>query len=289
MTQSLQETVTAAIIEQLEQGTAPWRKPWEGGASLQLPENGTTHNQYNGINIPLLWISADKQNFTSHEWATYKQWADNKEQVKKGEKGSLIVYYDTFKKEVDGEEKKIPFIKSSNVFNRCQLQSYDPAAEHKTTPLVERISAAEDFFKNTGAEICFDGGFKAFYRPSTDSIHLPVPGAFKGTETQSATEAFYSTMAHETGHWSGTEKRCNRNMGKRFGDEAYAMEELVAELTAAFTCAGLGITDGAKPDNASYLNSWLKVMKADSKAIFTAASEASKAHEFLKSLQPTGV
>ena len=147
-------------------------------------------------------------------------------------------------------------------------------------PEIEPIDAAEAFVRATGAAIAH-GGTRAYYRPSTDTIQLPDRTAFVGTATSTAQESYYSTLLHELTHWTSPEQRCNRTLGKRFGDDAYAMEELVAELGAAFLCAELGITMEARLDHAQYLASWLSVLKADKKAIFTAASGASKAVEFL--------
>ena len=126
----------------------------------------------------------------------------------------------------------------------------------------------------------------AFYRLSTDSIHLPPRDAFIGTQTSTPAESYFSTLCHELCHWTSHESRCHRQLGKRFGDQAYAVEELVAELGAAFLCADLQITDDPRADHAQYLASWLAVLKADKKAIFTAASKASEAAAFLAALQP---
>ena len=128
------------------------------------------------------------------------------------------------------------------------------------------------------------GGGRAFYRPATDSIQLPPRDAFIGSPTSTPAEAYYSTMLHELTHWTSAETRCNRQLGKRFGDQAYAIEELVAELGAAFLCADLGITDEPRADHAQYLAAWLSVLKADKKAIFTAASKASEAAAFLAAI-----
>ena len=131
------------------------------------------------------------------------------------------------------------------------------------------------------------GGSRACYVPRTDNIHLPPRDMFFGTATSTAAEAYASTKLHELTHWTSAEARCNRQLGKRFGDDAYAMEELIAELGAAFLCADLGITDTPRADHAQYLDNWLRVLKADKKAIFTAASKASQAADFLASFQPT--
>ena len=285
----LYEKITATIIEQLEAGTKPWQKPWEGSGSatpLAMPTNASTGNTYRGINIPLLWMAAENGEYACHEWSTYRQWQEQKESVGKGEKGTLIIYYDTFEKEQDdGDLKKMPFIKCSYVFNRCQLASYTPGSIVPPTPkpLIERIAAVDEFIANTKAIIEHKGN-RACYVPAKDKIYMPKAEAFIATEGSTATENYYSTLLHETAHWSGHPTRCNRNLKGRFGSQHYAMEELVAELSAAFLCASLDITNAPRPDHANYLASWLKALKDDKKAIFTAASQAHKATDYLSAL-----
>jgi antirestriction protein ArdC len=132
------------------------------------------------------------------------------------------------------------------------------------------------------------GGERAFYRPADDIIQMPERERFLGTETSTPTEAYYGTLLHELTHWTGAKKRCDREFGKRFGDQAYAMEELVAELGAAFLCADLGISVTPRQDHAAYIDNWLSVLKADKKAIFTAASKAAQASDYLAGLQDRG-
>ena len=155
-----------------------------------------------------------------------------------------------------------------------------PVIDAPTVIPMTPIEQAEAFVAATGAQIDY-GGTRAFYRPSTDSIQLPPREAFIGSPTSTPAESYYSTILHELTHWTSAESRCNRQLGKRFGDQAYAMEELVAELGAAFLCADLHITDEPRVDHAQYLASWLSVMKEDKKAIFTAASKASEAAAYL--------
>ncbi len=173
------------------------------------------------------------------------------------------------------------FARATPVFAAEQVEGYAaPALPEPPANPVEPIERAEAFVAATGA-IIHHGGSRAFYRRSTDEIHLPPREAFIGTATSTAAEAYYSTKLHEMTHWTGIESRCNRQFGKRFGDDAYAIEELVGELGAAFLCADLGISDAPRADHAQYLDTWLRVLKADKKAIFTAASMASQAAEFL--------
>lgn len=290
----LHEKITNTILQQLEQGTRPWIKPWNGQNTVPfaLPKNGTTGNHYRGINIPLLWIAAEAGNFPTQEWASFKQWQGWDECVAKGEKGTMIIYYNTVEREQeDGDPKRIPFIKASYVFNRCQLASYTPNTiedQPEPTPLVERLTAVDHFIANSKALI-EHRGTRACYMPGLDKIYMPPEHSFIDTEQSSATENYYSTLLHETSHWSGHPTRCNRKLDGRFGSNAYAFEELIAELSAAFLCAKLEISNAPRPDHASYLASWLKVLRDDKKAILTAASEASKVVDFLETLQPKKV
>jgi antirestriction protein ArdC len=287
----IHQQVTDIIIKQLEKGTVPWHKPWKGEdtKAFDLPYNGITKNHYRGINIVLLWSSAIEKQYASAEWGTFKQWADKKEMIRKGEKGSMIVYYDTIEKEEDDEIRKIPFLKTSYVFNRCQLNSYQPSEKEGTNEprpsLVERIQTVDDFIGNTKA-IIEHGQRGACFSPNEDKIYMPVTEAFVDTESCTATEGYYSTLLHELVHWSGTPNRLDRTKGKKFGDQNYATEELVAELGAAFLCTEYNIATAEKGDHASYIAGWLKVLKDNKHCIITAASEASKAVHYLKGLQP---
>lgn len=286
----IHQQVTDTIIQQLEAGTVPWHKPWKGDNNnvFTIPKNFTTGNKYRGINIVLLWSAAIAHDYPTQEWGSFKQWQDKKEAVRKGEKGSMIVYYDTMEREVDGETKKIPFVKSSVVFNRSQLASYQPAEKEETlnaVPLIERIKVVDDFITNTGANVEHKN-YTACYIPSQDKILMPLPEAFVDTEACNATEGYYSTLLHELTHWTGSKERLNREGGKRFGDENYATEELVAELGAAFMCSEFEITATIKTDHASYIANWLKALRDNKHCVFTAASEASKAVTYLQELQP---
>lgn len=286
----IHQQVTDTIIQQLEKGVVPWHKPWNGGQDriLTIPQNFTTGKRYRGVNILLLWTSAFNQQFASDEWASLKQWNEKKEFIRKGEKGTLIIYYDTIEKEVDDEIKKIPFIKASKVFNRCQLASYEakqPEELSNKENLVKRIEQVDAFIKNTNVIVEHEG-FSAYYRPSLDKIVMPWQETFMDTDTCTATEGYYSTLLHELTHWTGAPNRLARQGGKKFGDNGYATEELVAELGAAFLCTEFGIATADKGDHASYIDHWLKVLKENKHCIITAASEASKAVDFMQGLQP---
>ena len=185
----------------------------------------------------------------------------------------------------DTETEKRLMARASTVFNAQQVDGYEPEPlEPVSEDPVAPIQQAEAFVTATEAKVRH-GGNRAYYSRSTDHIQMPERERFLGSETSSATEAYYGTLLHELTHWSGHEDRCQRQFGKRFGDNAYAMEELVAELGSAFLCADLGIAQAPRADHAAYIDSWLQVLKADKKAVFTAASQASKAADFLAAVQ----
>lgn len=283
--------VTARIIEDLEAGTRPWMKPWsagntEGRITRPLRHNGTP---YRGMNVLLLWGAAMERGFNAPLWMTYKQAQALGAQVRKGETGSLVVYADRFTKTEAGDagqeiEREIPFMKGYTVFNVEQIdglpEQYRPAPR-PALPALQLHQAAEAFFARVGATIRH-GGNRAYYAPSLDVVQLPPAEAFRDAESYAATKA------HELIHWTGHKDRCAREFGKRFGDQAYAFEELVAELGAAFLCADLGITPEIRDDHAAYLAHWLQVLKADKRAIFTAAAQAQRAADHLASLQEPG-
>jgi antirestriction protein ArdC len=283
------QQVTDTIIKQLEAGTIPWQQSWVNSQSgLSLPKNAVTGNNYRGINIVLLWSAALDKKFPSNEWASFKQWQSKNENIRKSEKGNFVVYADTFEKEIDNETKKIPFLKYSIVFNRSQLANFKPEdfesaiAENK---VVDKIELIEDFVANTFANIGNrEGG--ACYIPALDKILMPPMNSFLDTKSCSASENYYSTLFHEMTHWTGHEKRLNRSLKGRFGDHAYAEEELIAELGAAFLGAEFNISSPEKTDHASYIANWLKVLKDNKKFVISAASEASKAVDFVNEIQP---
>ncbi len=285
--------VTNRIIEDLEQGVRPWFKPWNaehaaGRITRPLRHNGEA---YKGINILMLWASAELQGFGCPFWMTFQQAKELGGFVKKGEHGSPVVYASTFKKTDEGEngeeiEAEIPFLKEYTVFNASQVEGlpdkyYALAEPREETP--SRIERADKFFANTKADIR-TGGTRAFYAIDADYVRMPPFEAFRDAESHSA------TLAHECCHWTRHPSRLDRDFGrKKWGDEGYAMEELVAELGSAFLCADLQITPEVREDHAAYIQNWLKVLKEDRKAVFSAASHASKAVDFLHGLQPQPV
>jgi antirestriction protein ArdC len=282
--------VTDKIIADLERGNLTWLQPWQAGhAAGQISKPlRAIGKPYQGINVIMLWASAIEQGFDCPIWLTYKQAVELGGQVRKGEKGSLVVYADTFKKleaNDKGEDIKtaIPFMKGYTVFNAQQIDGLPEHFNARTEPQhsqpIETIEQAERFFSSTKADIRH-GGNQAFYSPDRDSVQMPEIQAFRNSES------YYATLAHEMTHWTRHETRLNRDFGrKRFGDAGYAMEELVAEIGAAFLCADLGITPETREDHAAYVASWLKALKNDKRAIFTAASYAQRAVDHLHSYQ----
>lgn len=281
--------VTQTIIAQLENGVRPWHKPWNAAHAAGCITRPLRHNgkPYSGINILMLWAAAEEQGFECPIWLTFQQAKELGGNVKKGQHGSPVVYANTFKKTETNDagdeiEQEIPFLKQYTVFNALQcegLPAHFYAVAQAPNADIERIPHAERFVANTKAELR-TGGNRAYYSQSTDHIQMPPLMSFE------TAESYVSTLVHELTHWTKHSVRLDRDLGrKRFGDEGYAMEELVAELGASFLCADLGITPEVMPEHASYLDSWLKVLKADKRAIFTAASLASKAAEYLHMMQ----
>jgi len=288
--QDVYSKVTNKIINDLERGNLTWLQPWQAGhAAGQISKPlRAIGKPYQGINVIMLWASAMEQGFDCPIWLTYKQAAELGGQVKKGEKGSLVVYADTFTRTEANDkgeeiETAIPFMKGYSVFNAQQIEKLPEHFYARNTPQhsqpLQRNEQAERFFTSTKAAIQH-GGNQAYYSPSTDSIQIPDLQSFHNAE------GYFATLAHEMTHWTRHESRLNRDLGrKRFGDAGYAMEELVAEIGAAFLCADLGITPETREDHAAYVASWLKVLKDDKRAIFTAASYAQKAVDHLHGYQ----
>ncbi|MBM1227332.1 DUF1738 domain-containing protein [Ponticoccus sp. SC2-23] len=278
------QEITNRIVDAIETA-GDFRLPWikKTGGSFARPVNVASKNPYNGVNVVSLWVSALAAEFPSNVWGTYRQWQEKGCQVRKGEKSSLVVFYKTFEVEdlneqtgeVEAGERMIA--RASRVFNAAQVDGFEIEAEDlPEEPAFDPIARAERFAAATGVNI-EEGGDQACFIPSLDMIRMPERRRFTGTDSTTAAEGFYSTLAHELVHWSGVEKRLARDMSGRFGDEAYAIEELVAELGAAFLCADLGITAEPREDHACYIKNWLAVLKNDKKAIFTAAAKASQA------------
>lgn len=289
------DTITTNIINAIEQGAGEFRMPWHRASTANgIPCNAVTGTEYKGSNILTLWATAGAKGYGSNRWATFKQWQSVGAQVRKGEKSATGIYFNMLERENEdtgeakGKSKAIPFARPFHLFNAAQVDGYNSESVAPRQDLTETIRNADDVIAATRARITHEGS-RAFYRPSTDEIYMPPRDAFIGTETSTATEAYYSTTLHELAHWTGHGSRLARDFtrSKRFGDEAYAGEELVAELGAAFLCARLGITNEPRADHAQYLAHWLKVLKGDSRAIVRAASDAQKAADFILATHKT--
>lgn len=282
MKADIYQTVTDSIIGMIEAGVRPWA-PGHNAKACGLPVIPTRAcgTAYRGINVALLWGAAEMKGYRHHTWMTFNQAKALGGCVRKGEKATPVVYWGTFKAQADdadeGDDGKARlFAKGYSVFNVEQIDGlperfFEPAT---VEPSETRIAKADAWAVATGADIRH-GGSQAFYSPKGDFVQVPPFAAY------GEPERYYSTLCHELTHWSGAKARLDRQFGKRFGDKAYAFEELVAEMGAAFACARLGIENETREDHASYLASWLNVLKSDKRAIFTAASKAQAACDYL--------
>ena len=294
------QCITDRIAAAIEAGAGTWQMPWHpgaDGATPRLPVNAATGKPYRGINTVVLWATAQAEGYPSAVWATYRQWAELGAQVRKGEQSSPVVFWKINGPDEgedggtgggdgggaageDGADGRRPrmFARGYSVFNVAQVDGY-AAPALPALPEPERIGHAEAFFAALGADIRH-GGNRACYVPSLDQIRMPPFPAFRDAV------AYYATLAHEATHLTGHASRCNRDLRGRFGEEAYAAEELVAELGAAFLCADLALAPEPRPDHAAYVASWLKVLRGDKRAIFTAAAKAQQAADWMHARQP---
>ncbi len=282
----LYEGVTQAIIAAIEAGVGEYRMPWNArlcfGAAASVPCNPVGRYGYKGINILSLWCSQQARSYPTTEWATFRQWQSVGAQVRKGEKGTLTVFYKPVVADNrdgaddDAQSSSRRFVaRAAYVFNSAQVDGYTPTTA-PPLPEIERHDKADELIAASNAAI-HHGGPNACYLPSRDEIRLPPPGAFHSSA------GYYGVALHELTHWTGHQSRCARDLRGRFGTEAYAMEELIAELGAAFLAAEIGLDAEPRIDHARYIESWLKVLRNDKRAIFTAAAKASDAAVFLKS------
>lgn len=281
MANDLMQQITDGIIAQLEQGVAPWFMPWNGdagaSAGASVPVNHSTGKAYRGINTLILWVSAASRGYRSGRWLTYKQAQAIGAQVRKGEKGTQIAVYKPWElKDVNsaGDEVKrtVPVLRSYTVFAVEQCDGIEIPDRAPIAALIEGQTheGAEMLMAKANVE---HGGIKASYSPALDTIRMPVMAAFNDAS------AYYATALHELTHWTGHKSRCGRDFSGKYGTQAYAREELVAELGAAYLCASLGIS--GKLQHAEYIGSWLEVLKSDKRAIFQAAAAAQKAVDYL--------
>ncbi len=288
---SLYDEITGKIISELEAGRVPWVQPWGTAAvkaPLAMPRNAATGRQYSGINVLILWGAVIEHGFPSQSWLTFRQALALGGNIRKGERGTTVVYADRFvpddekrrARETGEEAQAIPFLKRFTVFNAAQCENLpeDIAAAAPPPPPPGLIEPkVEALIRATGIDFRI-GGNRAFYVPALDYVQVPPPQAYYEPIN------WHRTALHELGHATGHLSRLGRDMSGSFGTKKYAFEELVAEMNAAFCCASLGIVPTVR--HADYIGSWLEVLREDNRAIVRAASQASKAADWLVNFLP---
>jgi antirestriction protein ArdC len=280
----LYDSVTQRIVAELEAGRVPWVQPWgtSGGAEAALPRNALTDRCYSGINILILWGAVIEHGWPAQGWLTFRQALNAGGSVKRGERGTSVVYADRFTPKGEAERavrdgdaaKSVAFLKSFTVFNVAQCEGLRPGLGLDPLPLTPRetVPVAEAVIAASGVDFRI-GGAKAFYVPSEDYVQVPPqPAFFQQID-------YYRTALHELTHATGHAKRLGRKLLNPFGSKDYGREELIAEMGSAFLCAALGIVPSVR--HADYLGAWLDILKEDSRAIFRAASAASRAADWL--------
>jgi antirestriction protein ArdC len=286
--QSIYAEVTARVIHELEQGRLPWVQPWaSAGCACAMPHNGATGRSYSGINVLILWAAVIDGGYRAQRWLTYRQAQAAGGNVRRGETGTTVCYADRFtpkdeqqRAQDEGREaRQLAFLKRFTVFNVEQCDGLPDALTRVSAPLPDReiVPRAEALIEATGADFRVGGG-QAFYSPGGDFVSVPPQQAFHDQIN------YYRTALHELGHWTGHASRLDRNQRGGFGSADYAREELVAEMASAFTCASLSIHPTVR--HADYVGSWLEVLREDERAIFRAASQASKAADYLLRFAP---
>ena len=283
---NLYREITDRIIRELEAGHVPWVQPWgrPGGASIGLPRNAASGRAYSGINVLLLWGAVARAGYAGQSWLTFRQALALGGCVRKGERGTTVVYADRFTPEIERKRAKldgdaprgIPFLKRFTVFNTEQCEGSPENLGVGAPPFPEGLilPRVEQLIRASGADLRI-GGDRAYYDVGADFIRVPPPQAFHEPID------WHRTALHELGHWSGAGARLGRDLSGSFGSAKYAQEELVAEMTAAFACASLSIVPTVR--HADYIASWLQVLRADDRAIVRAASAASKASDYILS------
>lgn len=278
------EQITKAIIEKLAQGTKPWVKPWRGlPVARPLRACGTP---YRGMNTFWLWMVADSAGFASPFWMTYRQCQALGGHVRKSERSTIAIFYKSYKKQVDdpagGDETETRrVLKAYNVFNADQCdglpETYHPAPRDEVSEPSGREATLDAFFAAVGANMRHHG-CEAYYEIARDRVTMPSASLFESFEH------YYATLAHELSHWTGHPSRLARDLKNRFGSEAYAFEELVAELSSAIIGAELGLPVTHLDHHASYIAAWLRILADDDRAILTAAAKAEEAANLVLTL-----
>ncbi len=281
---NLYDEVTGRILAQLKEGRLPWVQPWglNGATSAALPRNALTLRRYSGINVLILWGAVIEQGYPTQSWLTFRQAREAGGCVRKGEKGTCVVYADRFTPETEkaraletgNDAKAVPFLKRFTVFNAAQCDGLPERVANDPAPLPTRdlVPIAEEVVAASGIDFRI-GGEKAFYAPGGDYVQVPPQPLFF------APINYYRTALHELTHATGHASRLARDLSHPFGSAGYAREELVAEMGSAFLCAALGIVPTVR--HADYIGAWFEVLNEDNRAIFRAASQASKAADWL--------
>ena len=287
---SLYDEITDRIIAELEAGRVPWVQPWGTAAArapLAMPKNATTGRAYSGVNVLILWGAVIEHGFPGQSWCTFRQALSLGGNVRKGERGTTVVYADRFipddekkrARETGEEAQAIPFLKRFTVFNTAQCEGRPNDVAVTTPPPLPGLiePRVESLIEATGIDFRI-GGNRAFYVPTHDYVMVPPPQAFFEPIN------WHRTALHECSHAVGHPTRLNRDLSGAFGTKKYAFEELVAEISAAFCCASLGIVPTVR--HADYVGSWLEVLREDHRAIVRAASQASKAADYILGFLP---
>jgi antirestriction protein ArdC len=281
----IHRTITEKIVSAIQTGPGTYEMPWHRQKGrIARPVNASTGKAYRGVNVPSLWVEAWSKGFATGYWASYRQWQELGAQVMKGERGTVVVFYQKVEP-LPGADSDTPrrFVSRwSAVFNSAQVTGWDPPEQPKVS-MVQTLEGVDKAITATGAAIREGHYDLACYDWALDRIDMPARTLFKGTATCTPTEAFYATLLHELVHWTGHQSRLARDLKNRFGSEAYAIEELVAELGSAFLAADLGIATEPRADHAAYVADWLKVIKSDPFAISSASARASAAVDFVLS------
>ena len=283
--QDLFEQITDQLVADIQSGAPNWRMPWHTVADAATPTN-LDGRAYRGLNAMWLPLVAGQRGWDTGVWGTYRAWQRHGAQVRRGSTGTHVVLWksttDTVLMDDDTEptERTQLIARTYTVFAAEQVDGADDLLSRRDvverdTP--ERIAAAEAYFAAVGATVT-EGGNLAGYDPKADTIRIPALAQFD------TAAHYYATRAHETTHWTGHPSRLNRDLSGRFGDDAYGVEELIAELGAAFWCAQAGVSAVTRPDHAAYLASWLRVLRTDARALITVASKAQAAVDHLNTL-----
>lgn len=270
---SIYQDITARIAAAIAAGAKgeTWQMPWHRAAGR--PMNVATGKTYQGINTVALWCDAQARGYGSDVWGTLRQWNSVGARIQRGARSSTVVFWKPLERgdQEDGEEPGRRFVlRATPVFNAAQVEGWTAPAlpvQERSAPAVEGAVAA------AGVPVSWGGG-RAFYDRVADRVQMPARAAFYEDA------GLASVLLHEAAHWTGHPSRLDRRFGERFGDRAYAFEELVAEMAAAFLCADLGVSNEPRPDHAHYVGHWLEVLDGDPRAIFTAAKAAAAAADF---------